>query len=190
MTNFARTNTFVSGTTITAAASNQNWTDVETFLNTTGVGVYQTLSVTTAALAANAVTGAKLAATIDTNHTFSGTNTFSGAQTFTVAPVFSAAPRHGVQAFTTTDTVLATGGKLVTVKGTFTLTLPSAVAGMEFEIYNGSASTTTTIAANSGDSVLGGNYALTALKKVTLIAIDASSWLVSGPTTMPAGIPD
>ena len=42
-------------------------------------------TISTAKLQANAVTGAKLASTISTNHTFSGTNIFSGATTLPAA---------------------------------------------------------------------------------------------------------
>ena len=38
-------------------------------------------SVTTAKIGTGAVTGAKIASTISTDHTFSGTNTFSGTTT-------------------------------------------------------------------------------------------------------------
>ena len=48
-------------------------------------------SVGTAKITANAVTGAKLASTISTNHTFSGTNTFSGT---TTVPAATSGWRH------------------------------------------------------------------------------------------------
>ena len=48
-------------------------------------------SVGTAKISANAVTGAKLASTISTNHTFSGANTFSGA---TTVPAATSGWRH------------------------------------------------------------------------------------------------
>lgn len=53
MSTLAITNSFTAGTTIVASQMNTNFTDVTTFLNTTGVNVYQAASVGGAALAAD-----------------------------------------------------------------------------------------------------------------------------------------
>jgi len=56
MTTAAVTNAFVAGNTIIASQVNQNFADVLTFLNTTGVNVFQPASITAPALAFDAVT--------------------------------------------------------------------------------------------------------------------------------------
>ena len=55
------TNTFTSGTTAVASEVNQNFSDILSFLNSTGVNVYQAGSINTAAMANDAVTRAKMA---------------------------------------------------------------------------------------------------------------------------------
>ena len=57
------TNSFTAGGTIVANEVNANFTDLTTFLNTTGVHVYQAGTVNSSALADASVTGNKLAAT-------------------------------------------------------------------------------------------------------------------------------
>jgi len=76
-----------AGTTLTmteAPASGLNFYVInKSFAQvTTSIGAN---SVSTDKIIANAVTGAKLASTISTNHTFSGANTFSGATTLPAA---------------------------------------------------------------------------------------------------------
>lgn len=61
MTNVAVTNTFTSGTTISSSQVNTNFSDLVTFLNSTGVHVFQAGTVNATALASNAVTTAKIA---------------------------------------------------------------------------------------------------------------------------------
>jgi hypothetical protein len=61
MADFTTPNDFVAGQVAVAADVNANFTAVETFLNSTGVHVYQAGTIETAALEDSAVTSAKLA---------------------------------------------------------------------------------------------------------------------------------
>ena len=87
----------VSGSQITFVPSSGTLTSSDSidFImalgNVLDIGVPTDGSVSTNKITANAVTGAKLASTISTNHTFSGANTFSGA---TTVPAATSGWRH------------------------------------------------------------------------------------------------
>lgn len=97
--------------------------------------------------------------------------------------IFDAAPRWTVQAFTATGSISATGGRVVTFTGPASqiLTLPViTVAGEEFEIFNTDATDSVTIAAGSGDTVLGvASVTLGAGQSIKVTSTNTTNWAVA-----------
>lgn len=134
MANFTRTNTFVAATTVTAAGHNQNWTGLETFLNSTGVGAYQNGTILNAAIGAAAaidlsktaryIAGIYLANSGTPTHTDSGNaqKVGAGGGTGTYTSEFDVRP-SGVSAQSNTTSkrldVQATGLYLVQGNASF-----------------------------------------------------------------------
>lgn len=152
-TNFARNNSAVAGATIAAASYNANLTALETYLNSTGVGVYQDSS-------------------IDPSADINWSNNWTQVNV----------PLDTVQAFTASGSITRAGGRIVTFAGAAsqTLTLPAAAAGLTFEIHNIDTADPVTIARAGSDTINGGtSIVLYPGDRIVITTVAAATWIAS-----------
>ncbi len=106
--------------------------------------------------------------------------TLNGAESFTGVKTFAAAPQHAVQSMTASGNISATGGKIVRFSGSSgqTLTLPAAVVGMEFEVWNMDTGDTVTVARAGADTINGGASVIVGTSAVRrFVCVAAGAWL-------------
>jgi hypothetical protein len=176
MTTCAVTNSFTPATTIVASQVNQNFTDLLTFLNTTGVNVYQAASIANAAISASAAIAQTKLGVVDACQVHKG----GGTQTITTGAGqnvtfdtedFDTAAMHSTVSNTDRITIVTTGLYLLVAQGSFA----ANGTGNRLLTINKNAGATQLVAVNNGTPLAGNSAALCA---VTLASLTAADYVV------------
>lgn len=156
--------------------------------NTTGAHAGTAIANTPAGNIAATTVQAALNELDSEKGSLAGTNTWAGVNTF------QAGIRDAVQAMTATGNISATGGRVVTFNGAAgqTLTLPAAVQGMEFEIWNIDSADNVTIARNGSDTITAyqaaaiTSFVLPFGTKIKFVAMANNAWRIEPFVTLSA----